>query len=250
MKIGMYGIKLVSAGLLSLLFCTNALAESKNTGIRVGGHAAIGYNTVWGVDEQLSISKLEQTEVTTKTVTSTYLDGINNLSDIGFNAGLAVLFPFTESIGLSADLLFAYRSYSADLTLVSSKKTFMRDLVNDKWNKMDLVEDRQPLGEASITQINIDVPLMCRYTLPENGFAEIGPQLTFNVSTSTDGSLNEEANGFVMGLTIGGGYPIELGSGTLEIDVHVLFGFMAIQSNNDFEPRNMSFNVGATYWFI
>ena len=163
-------------------------------------------------------------------------DGSDDVNaSIGFNAGAAVkvslpMLPIT----LAPEVLIDMRNYN--------------------------IED---LAKTSITQWNIDVPILVRFSPLPILYLEAGPQLSFNLAMSAedeDGNEDKifedmyQTNTFEFDLVFG------VGTGIVpfvDIDFRVNLGmtetFDEIETLGlaNYQPKmaSLQFALGATYWF-
>lgn len=250
MKNKVFALALVVVGVLA----TGTFAADRH--IRVGGNVALGYNTIGSVDEEIVLKKSESKTTDDKTEYIESLKGANGLNGFGFELGGSVDFPISNFISLRANVLMGYRMHSGDLSLVNTKKYYLRNLVTDNYSSPQVNTSAQNLGEHSFNQFDLDIPVLCRMILPtgdENGFyAEVGPVFNINLSTSTDDQLvkAENVNKFSMGLSVGVGRPLPFEKVPVDIDVHLTFGILSMTNDEKFTPTDITVRVGATYWFI
>ena len=150
-------------------------------------------------------------------------------SGIGFQAGAAakISLPMLP-ITLAPEVLIDMRNY-------------------------DLRED------VTTTEWALDIPVLVRFSLLPILYLEAGPELAFNLSTSTDyGSKvtvkadDDAFNTVEFDLVFG------VGTGILplvDIDFRVILGLTniyddeSIAGTSELDIKNMQFALGATYWF-
>ena len=163
-------------------------------------------------------------------------DSDNSEAGIGFNFGGAVKFslpllPLTVEANVLADM----RNYQFEYSL----------------------------SDYSVTQWNIDIPVIARFSLLPILFVEAGPQFSFNLSQYAEDSAGDEVklfddllptNSFEFDLVFG------VGTGIVpfvDIDFRFVLGLSNIYQDvsvplvgtEEVKISNMQFVLGATYWF-
>ena len=159
-------------------------------------------------------------------------------SGIGFNFGGAIKFslpllPLTVEANVLADM----RNYEFEYSL----------------------------ADYSVTQWNIDIPVLARFSPLPIIFIEAGPQFSFNLSQYAEDSAGDEIklfddaypmNSFELDLVFGAGTGI---IPFVDVDFRVVLGltdvFEAYESKIQkgktvsIDQSNLQFVLGATYWF-
>ena len=160
----------------------------------------------------------------------------NSESGIGFNFGGAVKFslpllPLTVEANVLADM----RNYEIEYAL----------------------------ADYSVTQWNIDIPVLARFSPLPIIFIEAGPQFSFNLSQYAEDSAGDEiklfddvlpTNSFEFDLVFG------VGTGIIpfvDVDFRFVLGLSNIYQDvsvplvgtEEVKISNMQFVLGATYWF-
>lgn len=113
--------------------------------------------------------------------------------------------------------------------------------------------------DVTTTEWALDIPVLVRFSLLPILYLEAGPELAFNLSTSTDyGSKvtvkadDDNFNTVEFDLVFG------VGTGILplvDIDFRVILGLTniyddeSIAGTSELDIKNMQFALGATYWF-
>ena len=158
-------------------------------------------------------------------------------SGIGFNFGGAIKFslpllPLTVEANVLADM----RNYEFEYSL----------------------------ADYSVTQWNIDIPVLARFSPLPIIFIEAGPQFSFNLSQYAEDSAGDEIklfddvmpmNSFELDLVFGAGTGI---IPFVDVDFRVVLGLTDIYEEHDgltkgttvaIDASNLQFVLGATYWF-
>ena len=117
----------------------------------------------------------------------------------------------------------------------------------------------EPSGEFSITTWALDIPVLARYSPLPVFYIEAGPQIAFNLSTTSDKVANKDIsdvfdiNTFEFDLVLGGGTDIVP---FVDIDFRVVLGLSDWMSgvkgelgSDPWDTSNLQFILGATYWF-
>ena len=158
-------------------------------------------------------------------------------SGIGFNFGGAIKFslpllPLTVEANVLADM----RNYEFEYSL----------------------------ADYSVTQWNIDIPVLARFSPLPIIFIEAGPQFSFNLSQYAEDSAGDEIklfddvmpmNSFELDLVFGAGTGI---IPFVDVDFRVVLGLTDVYEEHDgltkgttvaIDASNLQFVLGATYWF-
>lgn len=168
-------------------------------------------------------------------------DTDNSESGIGFNFGGAIKF-------------------SLPLLPLTVEANVLADMRNYTW-----VVLKSTNTDFAITQWNIDIPVLARFSPLPIIFIEAGPQFSFNISQSAEDASGDEIKKFDDELL---GYPMKsfefdlvfgLGTGIIpfvDVDFRVVLGMTNIFEDKDFglgkvvvDASNLQFVLGATYWF-
>ena len=161
----------------------------------------------------------------------------NSESGIGFNFGGAIKFslpllPLTVEANVLADM----RNYEFEYSL----------------------------ADYNVTQWNIDIPVLARFSPLPIIFIEAGPQFSFNLSQYAEDSAGDEIklfddvmpmNSFELDLVFGAGTGI---IPFVDVDFRVVLGLTDVYEEHDgltkgttvaIDASNLQFVLGATYWF-
>lgn len=168
-------------------------------------------------------------------------DTENSEAGIGFNFGGAVKF-------------------SLPLLPLTVEANVLADMRNYTW-----VVLKSANADFTITQWNIDIPVLARFSPLPIIFIEAGPQFSFNISQYAEDAAEKEIKTFDDELF---GYPMKsfefdlvFGAGTgiiplIDVDFRVVLGMTNIFEDKDFglgkvvvDASNLQFVLGATYWF-
>lgn len=162
-------------------------------------------------------------------------DTDNSESGIGFNFGGAIKFslpllPLTVEANVLADM----RNY----------------------------EFENGITDYSVTQWNIDIPVLARFSPLPIIFIEAGPQFSFNISQSAEDASGDEIKNFDKLLPMNSfEFDLVFGLGTgiipfVDVDFRVVLGMSNIFEDTDlglgkvvYDASNLQFVLGATYWF-
>ena len=160
-------------------------------------------------------------------------DTDNSESGIGFNFGGAIKFslpllPLTVEANVLADM----RNY----------------------------EFENGITDYSVTQWNIDIPVLARFSPLPIIFIEAGPQFSFNISQSAEDASGDEIKNFDKLLPMNSfEFDLVFGLGTgiipfVDVDFRVVLGMTNIYDvplvgSAEINASNLQFVLGATYWF-
>lgn len=163
-------------------------------------------------------------------------DSDNSEAGIGFNFGGAVKFslpllPLTVEANVLADM----RNYEMDYSIT----------------------------DYSVTQWNIDIPVLARFSFLPILFVEAGPMFSFNISQYAEDSAGDEIKAFEDVLpTNSFEFDLVFGIGTgiipfIDVDFRVNMGLTNIYQDvtvplvgtSEVKISNLQFVLGATYWF-
>lgn len=113
--------------------------------------------------------------------------------------------------------------------------------------------------ELSITTWALDIPVLVRFSPMPVFYLELGPQFSFNLSTSSDESSGKsildlfELNTFEFDLAFGGGTDIVP---FVDLDFRIVLGMTdwmsgikGMKGSDPLDMANLQFMLGATYWF-
>lgn len=147
---------------------------------------------------------------------------------VGFNAGATAKMAVNPMIDFVSGLEVELRRFSVDWFLY------------DDW---------------SFSFWYIDLPLLARFNINPQFYADAGLNLAFNiVASETTKSLGHTTTDDVdgsqsvdLGFVIGAGFNV---MPNLDVNVRALLGFTnMIGYGDDFASKNLRFQLGVTYWF-
>ena len=230
-----------------------ATAEAKaekaktNKPKRIWGGATIGilyndfYGTKFGLDD---IKHSNSFNVSTDGAK----DLLGNYWGIGFKAGMSGLLTLSPYFNLHGDLSFAFRQGTgkSNVSVTLSQK--------DKSKKSNLEI------EYSVSQLNIDIPILARAVIPNKLYFEAGPMLSFNVysqnkTTITDvhGTETYEDNGSLSALEFdfatGFGITRNIGKSIFDINLRFVLGLTRL-SDSENSPKTWQGQLNVIYWFL
>ena len=113
--------------------------------------------------------------------------------------------------------------------------------------------------DVTTTEWALDIPVLVRFSLLPILYLEAGPELAFNLSTSTDygNKVTVKADDDAFN-TVEFDLVFGVGTGILplvDIDFRVILGLTniyddeSIAGTSELDIKNMQFALGATYWF-
>ena len=213
-------------------------------GITVGITYNDYFNTKFGIDDikprkdyNLTISGAD--------------DLLDNFWGVGFKAGMSGMFIVSPYFNLRGDLSLALRQ--------GSGKTNASVILD--WKDPDLEDQKSDLEiEYSASQLNIDVPILARISIPGAIYFEAGPMFSFNVYSKSESKITdiygtekfEEKNGlkaFEFDIAAGLGISRSIGKSMLDFDLRFVFGMTRISDNDD-APKTWQGQLNITYWFL
>lgn len=222
--------------------------QSKPKRVWVGITAGVTYNDF--LDTKFGLDKLPQGDDYSVTV-----EGADKLLDnfwgVGFKAGFGIMFMFNDFFNLRGDLNIALRQGTgkANTSVIVS------------WDDEDYDDEKNDLKlEYSATQLNIDLPLLARVTIPNAVYFEVGPMFSFNVYAKNkvtikdyhDTKTYEEKGGlkaFEFDIATGLGVMRHIGKSILDIDLRLIIGMTRISDSKD-SPKTWQGQLNITYWFL
>ena len=228
-------------------------AEAKteqNKPKRIWGGVTVGVTYNDFLDTKFGLDKLPQGDDYSVTV-----EGADKLLDnywgIGFKAGFGIMFMFNDFFNLRGDLNIALRQGTgkANSSVIVS------------WDDEDYDDEKNDLKlEYSATQLNIDLPLLARVTIPNAVYFEVGPMFSFNVYAKNKvtikdyhGSKTYEEKGglkaFEFDIATGLGVMRHIGKSILDIDLRFVIGMTRISDSKD-SPKTWQGQLNITYWFL
>lgn len=222
--------------------------QNKPKRIWGGITAGVTYNDF--LDTKFGLDNIPQGEDYSVTV-----EGADKLLDnywgIGFKAGFGIMFMFNDFFNLRGDLNIALRQGTgkANSSVIVS------------WDDEDYDDEKNDLKlEYSATQLNIDLPLLARVTIPNAVYFEVGPMFSFNVYAKNKvtikdyhGSKTYEEKGglkaFEFDIATGLGVMRHIGKSILDIDLRFVIGMTRISDSKD-SPKTWQGQLNITYWFL
>lgn len=178
-------------------------------------------------------------------------DLLDNFWGVGFKAGMSGMFIVSPYFNLRGDLSLALRQ--------GSGKTNASVILD--WKDPDLEDQKSDLEiEYSASQLNIDVPILARVSIPGAIYFEAGPMFSFNVYSKSESKITdiygtekfEEKNGlkaFEFDIAAGLGISRSIGKSMLDFDLRFVFGMTRISDNDD-APKTWQGQLNITYWFL
>ena len=129
------------------------------------------------------------------------------------------------------------------------------------WDDEDYDDEKNDLKlEYSATQLNIDIPLLARVSIPNALYFEAGPMFSFNVYAKNKVTIKdyhgtktyEEKGGlkaFEFDIATGLGVMRHIGKSILDIDLRLIIGMTRISDSKD-SPKTWQGQLNITYWFL
>ena len=228
-------------------------AEAKteqNRSKRIWGGVTVGVTYNDFLDTKFGLDKLPQGDDYSVTV-----EGADKLLDnfwgVGFRAGFGLMLMFNDFFNLRGDLNIALRQGTgkANSSVIVS------------WDDEDYDDEKNDLKiEYSATQLNIDVPLLARVSIPNAIYFEAGPMFSFNVYSKSKSTIKdyfgnktfEEKGGlkaFEFDIATGIGVSRNIGKSMLDFDLRLVIGMTRISDSKD-SPKTWQGQLNITYWFL
>ena len=228
-------------------------AEAKteqNRSKRIWGGVTVGVTYNDFLDTKFGLDKLPQGDDYSVTV-----EGADKLLDnfwgVGFRAGFGFMLMFNDFFNLRGDLNIALRQGTgkANSSVIVS------------WDDEDYDDEKNDLKlEYSATQLNIDIPLLARVSIPNALYFEAGPMFSFNVYAKNKVTIKdyhgtktyEEKGGlkaFEFDIATGLGVMRHIGKSILDIDLRLIIGMTRISDSKD-SPKTWQGQLNITYWFL
>ncbi len=224
--------------------------DGQNKPKRVWGGITAGVTYNDFLDTKFGLDRIPQGEDYSVTV-----EGADKLLDnywgIGFKAGFGIMFMFNDFFNLRGDLNIALRQGTgkANSSVIVS------------WDDEDYDDEKNDLKlEYSATQLNIDIPLLARVSIPNAIYFEAGPMFSFNVYAKNKVTIKdyhgtktyEEKGGlkaFEFDIATGLGVMRHIGKSILDIDLRLIIGMTRISDSKD-SPKTWQGQLNITYWFL
>ena len=222
--------------------------QSKPKRVWGGITAGVTYNDF--LDTKFGLDNIPQGDDYSVTV-----EGADKLLDnfwgVGFRAGFGFMFLFNDFFNLRGDLNIALRQGTgkANSSVIVS------------WDDEDYDDEKNDLKlEYSATQLNIDIPLLARVSIPNALYFEAGPMFSFNVYAKNKVTIKdyhgtktyEEKGGlkaFEFDIATGLGVMRHIGKSILDIDLRLIIGMTRISDSKD-SPKTWQGQLNITYWFL
>lgn len=178
-------------------------------------------------------------------------DLLKNFWGIGFKAGMSGKYIVSPYFSVHGDFALALRQGRGESNLS----------VILLWNNALIAKQKSDLKvEYSATQLNIDVPLLARASIPKIIYFEAGPMISFNAYsknkvTVTDiyGSETFDQNGGLkaaeVDAVVGIGTTRNIGRNVFDFDLRFVIGLTRISDGED-SPKTFQGQLSATYWFL
>ena len=176
-------------------------------------------------------------------------DLLGNFWGFGFKAGFGGLFIASPYFGLHGELGLALRQGTGktNLSVTLSGK--------DKADKKSNLEI-----EYSASQLNIDIPLLTRATIPNAFYLEAGPMFSFNLTSNSEAKITNERgtekyktnsglNAFEFDIATGLGIVRNLSKSILDFNLRFILGLTRISDSKD-SPKTWQWQLNVTYWFL
>lgn len=176
-------------------------------------------------------------------------DLLSNFWGIGFKAGCSGLFIASPYFGLHGELGLAFRQGTGKTNL---SITFARKDKAEKNTDLKI--------EYSILQLNIDMPLLARISIPSALYFEAGPMFSFNVYSKSKAKITDlrgtesyevkgDLNVFEFDIATGIGISRSIGKSMLDFNLRFVFGTTRISDSKD-SPKTWQGQLNLTYWFL
>ena len=178
-------------------------------------------------------------------------DLLKNFWGVGFKAGLSGMFMVSPYFNLRSDLNVALRQ--------GTGKTNTSVILF--WKDADKNAEKSSLEiEYSAMQLNIDLPILARVSIPNANYFEAGPMFSFNIYSKNKSKITDiygtekfEDDGglkvFEFDLAAGIGICRNIGKSMLDFDLRFIFGMTRISDSND-APKTWQGQLNITYWFL
>lgn len=266
---------LLTIGLIS----TAAFADGAfHMGAKFGGN----YNMIWNVDNKITAKEIlgnigvPSYEIEEELGTAdASINDLDKLSGMGFHFGFTFKYQVTDMFAIQPELLISYRgrSVKASVTGTDSENSYYDDdyyyYGNDDYEGFEETID---IPEIEINQWFFDIPILARIQTNMGLFFNIGPVLSFNMSSELKATLasidiEDYVSTFVFGMAGGIGYSVDLGNGkSLDFDVRLHMGLTSLISDdiaisNDptdpkfdgtkiVDPKDFNIVFAMAFWFI
>ncbi|SIO05115.1 PEGA domain-containing protein [Fibrobacter sp. UWB11] len=178
-------------------------------------------------------------------------DLLSNFWGVGFKAGMSGLFIASPYFSVLGEFTLGLRQGTGEtnLSVMVSRKDF---------------ESAQKQSDVKIVynvkQLNIDIPVLARVSIPKVLYFEAGPMLSFNVYSKSKvdvsdiyGTQTFEQNGefsaVEFDIATGLGVTRNIGKYILDFNLRFVIGLTRISDGED-SPKTWQGQLNATYWFL
>lgn len=173
-----------------------------------------------------------------------------NIANANFDSGTSVTIKPDALVGFYAGA-FARLGVSSQFAI---QPELLLSMQGFKWNLDGLFgEEVEDVGETTIQNLYLNLPIMLRFAATDALHLEAGPQVGLLLSSeakadSGSGDLEDTFEDLDFGVNIGAGYTLPLG---LSIDARYNFGLadMAGESEGEGSITNRVFSFGLGYTF-
>ncbi len=177
-------------------------------------------------------------------------DLLSNYWGVGFKAGMSLMYMHSQNFNLRGDLNLALRQGTGE----SNVSVTLKNENTDKFRKSDMKI------ECSLTQLNIDMPILARYAIPSALYFEAGPMFSFNTYSKSKSKVTDihgietfEDDGgvsvFEFDIVTGIGVTRNIGKSILDFDLRFVLGLTRISDGAD-SPKTWQGQLNVTYWFL
>ena len=178
-------------------------------------------------------------------------DLLSNFWGVGFKAGFGGLFIASPYFGVRSNMELSFRQGSGETNL---SVIVSRNDSESPNKKSDLKV------EYSITQLNIDVPILARASIPNAVYFEVGPMPSFNLYSKSKAEITDiygtqtyeksgDLSAIEFDLVSGVGFTRCIGKSILDIDFRLVIGITRISDAKD-SPKTWQGQLNMTYWFL
>lgn len=178
-------------------------------------------------------------------------DLLKHFWGIGFKVGMSGLFVAYPYFNVRSDLSLAFRQGTG-----TTNASYILD-----WKSSDRTDEKSDMEiEYSAMQLNIDVPILARVTIPNAIYFEAGPMFSFNVYSKNESEITDiygtekfDKKGglkvFEFDIATGIGISRSIGKSMLDFDLRFVFGMTRISDSSD-APKTWQGQLNITYWFL
>jgi hypothetical protein len=178
-------------------------------------------------------------------------DLLNSFWGIGFRVGMSGLYIPSPYFSLHGDLALALRQ--------GTGKTNLSVIL--AWPDAERAKQKSDLKiEYSATQLNIDMPILARVSIPNAMYFEAGPMVSFNVYSKSKAEITDifgtetyEENGDLsvaeFDIVTGVGVTQSIGKSMIDFDLRFVIGLTRISDGKD-SPKTWQGQLNVTYWFL